>query len=364
MQRGSPAHRLRVRLARAGLAVGAVPVAVVLAEVAVFVFFPDADLRAMAPLMYVLDMEQEVHEGDPDPRVVYRLRASSHGSYESPYGPFQVNVNSLGFRGPEVRAQRRDGVFRIICVGGSNVYGGGIDDDETWPARLQQALDGVSPGRAEVINGGVSGYNSLQMVAVSERYIEEYEPDLLIFALSNPAPRFFFADTPHVRRYHRVDPSLWREIMPAELDETDSSGHRAELWLLGHSRLARILLCKAYYRRWGGSAGNAFWAVKQPSYIQATREFLQEAQEAGVGVLVFIGPYAPSMLGGYLFEEHYEGMDVPVFVLNADDRSPEYQDVHPPAHVMGWYASEMVEWMGGHALLPAEFTRARPRTDR
>ncbi len=353
----TPLQTGRLVLSRLALVLGALPVALLIAELSVHLVFPDADLRAMEPLRYVLQGELEVHEADPDPRIVYRLPADGHGRYEGPYGPFEVNVNSLGFRGREFPAERRDGVFRIICVGGSNVYGGLIGDEQAWPARLQREFDGIAPGRVEVWNGGVSGYNSLQMVAVSERHIARYEPDLLIFALSNPAPRFFLADQPDVRRHYRKDPSLWQEIMPAELGEIGSGGHRVELWFLGHSRIARILLCNRYYRRWGGSARNALFAVRQPAYVQATREFLQATQEAGVGVLVFIGPFAPSMLGGYLFEEHYEGLDTPVLLLDAGGHPPEYSDVHPPAHVMEWYASELARWMHDHRLLPDDLAR-------
>jgi hypothetical protein len=66
------------------------------------------------------------------------------------------------------------------------------------------------------------------------------------------------------------------------------------------------------------------------------------------------------MLLGYLFEEHYEGLDVPVFVSRADDKPPEYRDVHPPAHVMDWYASELVAWMNAHQILPDDLARPGP----
>jgi len=331
----------------------AVPMAVVLAELSLFVVWPSADLRALHPHLYFIDLELEVHEADPDPQVMFRLRPGSEGTYGGAFGSFGVHVNSLGLRGPEVARQRPDGVFRVLCVGGSNVYGGGISDHQTWPALLEDELDGRWPGRFQVLNGGVASYNTLQMVAVSRRHLADLQPDLLIFAPSNPTPRCFLAGTPDMRRYFREDPSLWDEILPAGHGAGDSLPPRLRSGLLRHSRLTRVLMCRSFRGRQVTGPMGYFRAVDLPSYQQATREFLVEAM-GQTRVAFFVGPFVPAMQDGYRFEDHRAGVDVPVLELDATGRSKTYLESHPPRFVLHWYATELADWLEAEGLLPVD----------
>lgn len=71
-------------------------------------------------------------------------------------------TNALGYRGTELRD---DGSVRILAVGDSCTWGWRVGEDETYPAVLQQRLDqryGV--GRFQVLNAGVPGYTSYQVL--------------------------------------------------------------------------------------------------------------------------------------------------------------------------------------------------------
>jgi hypothetical protein len=46
----------------------------------------------------------------------------------------------LGYRGANFPAEKRPGAFRILAVGDSFTYGDFVDDGETLPARLEEAL--------------------------------------------------------------------------------------------------------------------------------------------------------------------------------------------------------------------------------
>jgi lysophospholipase L1-like esterase len=46
----------------------------------------------------------------------------------------------------------------ILCLGDSITYGYGVDDQDTYPARLQLALDQNEPRKYAVLNGGVNAY--------------------------------------------------------------------------------------------------------------------------------------------------------------------------------------------------------------
>jgi uncharacterized protein YjbI with pentapeptide repeats len=69
----------------------------------------------------------------------------------------EVTYNSHGFRGNEFEKEKPDNTFRIFTVGGSTTIGDGVEDDETWPAHLQQIINEKITGKKiEVINFGVN----------------------------------------------------------------------------------------------------------------------------------------------------------------------------------------------------------------
>ncbi len=71
---------------------------------------------------------------------------------------YDVHINSLGLRGPEIERTPPPGRTRILALGDSNVFGYYLEEEETWPARLEARLraDGVD---AEVVNGGCGAWS-------------------------------------------------------------------------------------------------------------------------------------------------------------------------------------------------------------
>lgn len=72
---------------------------------------------------------------------------------------YEVRVNSMGFRGPDLVEPRRPGTIRIWCLGGSTTFDiFAPDDASTWPARTGIHLATGLPGRmVEVVNAGLPG---------------------------------------------------------------------------------------------------------------------------------------------------------------------------------------------------------------
>lgn len=68
-------------------------------------------------------------------------------------GPVRVRINSRGYRGREYPWDAPAG-FRILGLGDSFAFGFGVEEDDTYLARLERAL---SARRAEVINAGLAG---------------------------------------------------------------------------------------------------------------------------------------------------------------------------------------------------------------
>jgi len=92
------------------------------------------------------------------------------------------NINSHGFRGGEITAEKPEGVYRIFVVGGSTTFGAiTYSDDHTMPAYLQKKFDGIDLGvEVEVINAGASGSFSLPETLLVKNKIINLEPDLII----------------------------------------------------------------------------------------------------------------------------------------------------------------------------------------
>jgi hypothetical protein len=87
----------------------------------------------------------------PHPYLGYALRPDWNSS---PTDPQQCHHNSLGFRGKETTYEKPAGVFRIVTVGGSSVYGQSESrDGAVWSQRLEDILNDAHPARRiEVIN--------------------------------------------------------------------------------------------------------------------------------------------------------------------------------------------------------------------
>jgi hypothetical protein len=85
----------------------------------------------------------------------------------------QVNIDDNGLR-RHTRHDAAAGAAPILVTGDSFAFGEGVDDDATWPARLEAAT-----GR-RVFNGGVFGYGVDQIVMRTERLVERLNPGTVI----------------------------------------------------------------------------------------------------------------------------------------------------------------------------------------
>lgn len=96
-------------------------------------------------------------------------------------GSFGVSTDANGLRGPLHAEQKPDGVYRILALGCSTTFGWGVEDDETYPARLETHLRAAGHPKVEVQNGGQPGYSSFQGLWLWDRVLARYQPDLVLF---------------------------------------------------------------------------------------------------------------------------------------------------------------------------------------
>jgi len=141
---------------------------------------------AIAATEIALRIWDPLHLPLEDMRGFYRL--DDHNRIETTPGwsgeqivedrPVPVNMNSLGLRGPEI-GPRADGEKRVLMLGDSYVWGQGVENDETVPARLEA---GLRANGHEVIvgNAGMFGAGPREWGYTLERYREAFDPDLLV----------------------------------------------------------------------------------------------------------------------------------------------------------------------------------------
>lgn len=130
--------------------------------------------------------------GSRDQKIMYlyslaEIRALQTNIMPMPYigyapDPAYEGHNDLGYRGSEIAIPKPRGTYRIVSLGGSTTYSTGTSHEEAYPAVLQSVLRAdYGYSQVEVVNAGVSGYTSWEILANFAFRILELEPDMLIY---------------------------------------------------------------------------------------------------------------------------------------------------------------------------------------
>lgn len=184
--------------------------------------------------------------------------------YPTPnYRKGQTFHNSLGYRNNEFSLEKPGGIFRIVALGGSSTYDVRIEDNEkTFTAQLEKLLkEEYGYKNVEVINAGVPGYNSWEMLANLEFRVLDLNPDMVII--------YEGTNDVHARL---VEPSAYRG---------DDSGRR-QSWqvppvaLWEQSTLLRILSRMANFTR--QVSVDDF--VSAPTFLSWPYEYRQSEEDA------------------------------------------------------------------------------------
>jgi hypothetical protein len=95
----------------------------------------------------------------------------------------RVRTNRFGMRSDEVEAKKPPGVFRILMLGDSTLYGGSyLDQDDLYSTRLVTLLDqrkGGAAGKVEILAMGVNGWGPFHERGYVRKF-GTFEADLAI----------------------------------------------------------------------------------------------------------------------------------------------------------------------------------------
>lgn len=176
-----------------------------------------------APTIWLYPQELYVY----DPKLLHRLKPNQRAFTHS----FPVITNSYGLRNEEFPLKPRPGVVRILCLGDSLTFGKGVAFTETYPKQLEIMLNASGRGRYEVINGGVSAYDTWQEVTYLREDGWEFQPDLVIIG-------FYGNDI--VPRPRHLDPSH-NGVRSGDRDEVMRSRADWGIYWLKRSRILLLL---------------------------------------------------------------------------------------------------------------------------
>ena len=90
-------------------------------------------------------------------------------------------ITAEGFRGTGPFPPKQDDVFRIMVIGDSLTYGYGINKKFTYPALIEEEL--AREYKVEVLNLGVSGQQSEDILRILKNNLTKLEPDLVIYGI-------------------------------------------------------------------------------------------------------------------------------------------------------------------------------------
>lgn len=99
------------------------------------------------------------------------------------------HINEFGYRGAARPPQKPPGTVRVALLGDSFAPGYGVRDEHTLAVQTEQALLHLGTrSPVEVLNFGVTSFNTPEEVTYLKRYVQSFQPDIVVLL-------FFLNDT-------------------------------------------------------------------------------------------------------------------------------------------------------------------------
>ena len=129
--------------------------------------------------------------------------SDQYGWHNRPNARFQKwEINSFGFRGPDISKEKPEGVIRIICVGASVTFGLFESENKEYPRQMQALLDEKYPGRFQVLNAACPGMSPPRIVFYFNTWLTQFDPDIITYY---PASDFYLNEVPPSKEILTID---------------------------------------------------------------------------------------------------------------------------------------------------------------
>jgi hypothetical protein len=121
--------------------------------------------------------EAKTYRTDPETGLRVPVPGSNHG---------QATINSLGFRGPEIPAEKPPETLRLAFLGSSTTFDPYVGESGNWPHLVARHLDkAVSGCSVDYANAGVAGYSTPAMEKHFAANVAPLDPDVVIIMPSD-----------------------------------------------------------------------------------------------------------------------------------------------------------------------------------
>jgi lysophospholipase L1-like esterase len=114
--------------------------------------------------------------------------------------------NAFGFNDRAWTRARTPGVPRIVCMGGSTTEGGNPSGRQgSYPTLLERVLEERTGRDFEVLNAGIAGWTSAEMLCAWFLTMQDLAPDVLVLheGVNDLEPRFMAAFEPDYSHWRR-----------------------------------------------------------------------------------------------------------------------------------------------------------------
>ncbi len=160
----------RLRFKKSALALAAVFVGLLIAEVTLRFFKPPQLSYTHMPCIYIRDEQ-----------IGYRYKPNATGWI---YRNFEIDnivrINSEGFH--DIEHNLNDKVQRLLVIGDSFTASTHIDISKGWTQTLQRELNKNNYSDIEVINLGLDGTGTNVHLAILKKYLSIFKPHIVILA--------------------------------------------------------------------------------------------------------------------------------------------------------------------------------------
>ncbi len=219
--------------------------AVALSEFAVRVLFP-----APAPASVT------IHQLSQNPVLIYE---PSPGAQSVSADGILHQVNADGFRDRDYSVEKPADTARMVFLGDSVVYGYGVRREDALPKKLEAEFlkHGV---KAEVLNLGVSGYDTAQEVEFLKTKGLKYGPETVILGFTLNDMRYASWELE----------TFWSGFTANITGKAGNPFQEVLAWLFSHSRLLKLL-------------DRQFHLQKRATFLQGTpllNEYVEKKAEA------------------------------------------------------------------------------------
>ncbi len=233
--------------------------------------------------------------------------------YRETRSPVRIQLNSLGFRGPETSSRKPPGTLRVLMLGDSYLEGMQVPLEQLVSRRLEERLGKILGARVEVLNAGVAGWGQAEQSLFLSREGWRYGPDLVIsfLYLGNDLKDNWYRTGSPVRPSYEVrDDSL--VLHPPHLAPWKVFLRDRILAHLAIPKLIRQHLIHRFEwaRLWAARQGLILRNVGKPRSRQDEIQMLDVTQRLydrmkadcarhGVPLLALEFPYGPQLVGAY-----------------------------------------------------------------